>query len=353
MKTKFSLSATRPVRKLALAGLIVGLAGGSPAFSQSVNEDEWYDPTDWFDGNNIEVDDTYDYSVYDYDYDYGLDDTYDYGDDWSVYDTWGDELWDSDYYDSDYWDDYDWYDTYDAIDDDTVVRTYTYTIFTSPADHQSQSGETSSSSASSNQQKSKSQKQSVARLDGTIEGLREMKLKQSSGATGTYTIANIKLENGKNAIVNLGRSSRLENLKLKKGDSIQAVGRRGTIAGKTVFVAQKLKSGEKTIDANPVIRLSDQQIAQKQNEKTVSGTVADVSQSTSRAQNDHTLLNLRLENGQSATVDLGPAASLEKIDLQEGEKVTVRGYTKKSEGRDVLVPTLMKVEGQKISSVSE
>jgi hypothetical protein len=368
MNTKSLLAP--PLPRLALAGLLAGLVTSTQAFAQSYNEDEWYDPTDWFDGNNIEVDDAYDYLPYDFDHDYGFDDSYDYGTDWSRFDRWGTDNWRSDYYDSDYWDDFTWNDSSNAQSNKpqksgqnnaTDAEVYMFTIFAVPvSDNSSDSGSRSSSSKNQDgtANKTKASKsiqasQTVATLSGTIEGLRQMKLKQSSGATGSYTVANIRLDGGKNTIVNLGRSSQLKDLELKKGDPIQALGRAGKIAGKTVFVAHKLKSGGKTIDANPVIRLSDQQIAQQQDQKTIQGTVADVTQSTSRAQNKHTLLNVRLENGQSATVDLGPGASLDKIDLQEGEKVTIRGYTKQTEGREVLVPSLMKVQGQRISSVSE
>lgn len=332
-------------------------------------EDEWYDPTDWFDGNNLEHDDTLNvgtYDAYDYDYDYGFDDAYDYGYDWTSYDnTWGVNDWDDDYYDADYWGDYDWYDTYDTIDGD-IDDTYTYIIY--PRSYSDSSSAQNSTAQSDRSQKG--QKSKVAKLNGTVQGLSKMKLKRPSGAIGTYTIAKVALENGKTTIVNLGRESQLQDVQLKKGDKIQALGRRGQVANETVFVAHKLKANGSTIDANPTIRLTqsnqgqstsgnnpDAQAQQNRDsaQQTIQGTVASVTKAAADASSkqQHTLINLRLENGQSTIVDLGPAASLEKIDLQAGEQVTVRGTQRNMNGRQVLVPDLMRVEGESISAVTE
>lgn len=39
--------------------------------------------------------------------------------------------------------------------------------------------------------------------------------------------------------------------------------------------------------------------------------------------NQRTLVDIKLENGKHTTVDFGPADSLEKIDLEEGDGITV------------------------------
>ncbi len=366
------------------AALAFGLAliAAPPLTAQTYEEDEWYDPTDWFDGNNLEYDDTYDYEAYDYDYDYGYNDVYDYGNDWNdwdAYDTWGVDDWDTDYYDADYWDDYDWYDTYDTIDADPV-DTYTYVIFANPVDGQSQNnaGQRNASSQqnrSGQRDRSMDQAQSeVSRLRGTVEGVRNLNLERSSGAAGTYTVAKVSLENGKSTVVNLGRESQLRDVDLQKGDKIEAIGRRGQVGGETVFVAQKLKAGDQTIEANPAIRLakndasmkgqshrqsgqqtagSRQQSRQDSQLETFQGTVASIDETTITAgTKDHTYVNLQLESGESALVDFGPSADLDKIDLQEGDTVTVKGYTEPSGGREVLMPSLLKVDGERMESIT-
>lgn len=68
--------------------------------------------------------------------------------------------------------------------------------------------------------------------------------------------------------------------------------------------------------------------------------------------NQHTLVNIKLEDGKTSTVDFGPAASLENIGLDEGDSITVRGHKSQVNGREVLVADLLQVDGEKVSSVS-
>ncbi len=388
------------VRRAVLAGILLGFCATAPA---QVNEDEWYDPTDWFDGNNLEYDDTYD-GIYDYDYDY------DYDAAWDGYGTWGTDVWDDDYYDEDYWDNYDWDLTSSSVAASSTPNSSTSgSSASSSSDSQSSSNAGSNSSsgeseaASANQDavlysyvlyvepeqgkqgksseqqagkagKSKTDSQQLARLSGTIEGLRTMDLQRRSGATGKHTIAKIKLENGKSTIVSLGRNSQLDDLQLKEGDKIEAIGGQGRIDGETVFVAHRLKAHGQTIAANPAIRLNQEQLAGTsgqrgqeeqsgagamtgasgaQNQTTLQGEVASVNRaSAGQAENQHTLIDLKLENGRSSTVDLGPAASLEKIGLEQGDQITVRGHSSEVDGRPVLVADLLKIDGEKVSSVS-
>jgi hypothetical protein len=394
------------LRRLSVGGILAGLVCAGPAFAA---EDQWYDPTDWFDGNNIESDDTFD-GYYDYSYDY------DYNGDWNDYDVWGEDNWDADYYDSNYWDRYDWNDSTRTASSSTSSTTgsstsgstagsgtsgssgstaqsgsgstpgdavvYTYVLFAEPVSgqqtqsgQQTRSGQGGSALGSSGKQSGAKQSGQIARFNGTIEGLKTVNLQRRSGATGQHTIAKIKLDNGKTTIVSLGRSSQLQNLNLQAGDKVQAVGRRGMIDGETVFVAHSLRAKGQTIAANPAIRLGRTQTtaqagAQSQQQgqsqagamtgstagqaqASLQGEVERVSRvSAGQNKNQHTLVEIKLENGQTSTVDFGPAASLEKIGLEEGDEITVRGRRSTVGGREVIVADLLKVDGEKVSSVS-
>lgn len=392
---------TSPWKRLSFPGIMLSLVLAVPAFAAPA-EDEWYDPTDWFDGNNIEADDTYD-GYFDYSYPYDDDGDWDRYGEWSGYD-----------YDSEYWDRYDWNDSSSTTSSSTASSStggsstqaqsgssssrsgtagsgsstpdtsvvYTYVLFAEPIagnqqkSGQQKSGQQSSSAAqqsSSGQQASKqSGKNSsqVARLNGTIEGLREMNLRRQSGATGPHTIAKIKLENGKSSVVSLGRSSQLKDLNLQAGDSIQAIGSKGMIDGETVFVAHSLKAKGRMIAANPAIRLKqsqDQQQAQSGqgsqagamtggsagSQTTLTGEVASASRtSLGQGGNQHTFVDLRLANGNNAILDLGPGASIDKIGLDDGDRITVRGRTHEVQGRPVIKVDLLKIDGEKVPSVS-
>ena len=394
MKRNFITRAGR----FTVAGFLAGLVCSAPAFAA---EDQWYDPTDWFDGNNVESDDTYD-GYYDYSYDY------DYDGNWNDYDDWGRDDWNSDYYDSDYWDNYDWSDnartsssrgTASSTSAATSSRTvstsgsknnssqssnqanttdntssandalvYTYILFTEPIASQKQENQADRSQATSGSNQ-RSQQKHIARLSGTVEGLRQMNLQRRSGATGPHTIAKIKLDNGKTTVVTLGRSSQLSDLNLMVGDRIQAIGRKGMIDGETVFVAHSLRAKGQTVAANPAIRLNRTEMSDRHTSRThtqnqaggkanpaqatLQGEVASISRaSMGQSNNQRTLVDIKLENGKSSTVDFGPAASLEKIGVEEGENITVRGRRDTVNGREVIVADLLKVDGEKVSSVS-
>ena len=79
---------------------------------EGLHEEEWYDPSDWFDvDDDIDYEyDWYDYTynypyVYDYDDDYGYwdpyEDEWEYGDDDFVWD----DDWEYDYYTEEWWED--------------------------------------------------------------------------------------------------------------------------------------------------------------------------------------------------------------------------------------------------------
>lgn len=155
-KMKFGLKCWLAAALLAMTPMVTPNAPTNDLAAQEyvpgagyVAEDEWYDPSDWFDGNDVEIEDYYegdadayaDYDevydddyvddYYDYDYDddyyydddslyddyyYGLDDGYDFDDYWDGYEEGYEEGYYDNYYTSDWYDDDvvfdDWYDAY-------------------------------------------------------------------------------------------------------------------------------------------------------------------------------------------------------------------------------------------------
>ena len=73
----------------------------APAYGVEVEDEEWYDPSDWFDGDEVEYEYEDDYDDYDDDYYYDddYDDGYYYDGDYYT-DEWGD---DGDF--AEWWDD--------------------------------------------------------------------------------------------------------------------------------------------------------------------------------------------------------------------------------------------------------
>jgi len=342
--------------RVLLVGASLALIGTLPTLAQDT--DEWFDPTDWFAGQNVKTTGADKYGVYDYGYDYGLGENFDYAE-WSSYGRWGYEVWNANDYDADYWDKQKWVnDTASLEEPEGKARSYviyaaqpqtTKTRDTAERDKQTAKSDerpkqTQAKEAKGAQKQKEDPSSSdqagrkqVARLEGKIDGLRNLQLRRESGAINTYTVAKVRLGNDKTTVVNLGREALVKDLNLKKGDVIESIGRRGKIAGRNVFVAHRLKAGNRTIDANPTIRLSDQ------SQQTLAGTVTEIKKGTS---GEHTLVTLKLDNEETATIDLGPAAATDKIGLEQGERVNVRGRTKDQGNRQILIPDLLKVESE-------
>lgn len=342
-----------------LVGATLALA--SPLTALADKDGEWFDPTDWFDNDNAKAvaSANDDYGVYDYDFNYGLGDDFDYAV-WSNY-----ERWEGKGYEARLWDKQKWSDSTRGLDkpDGDPLR---YTIHADARgkdrddDNRREKERAEKKSSDTKGNLPRAGHKHVAHLEGTVEGLTNVRLSRESGAVSTYTLAKVRLAKNENTVVNLGREALVQDLGLKKGDTIEAIGRRGEIDGQDVFVAHRLKSGNRTIDANPTIRLENEALNDRSKgradrddkrsrrsgkEESVTGTVQQLKQpSASSDQTKHTLVSIELKNGKSTWIDFGPVASLQKIGLDEGDQITVRGRTDKQGGREVLVPDLVKIE---------
>lgn len=339
------------VPRLFLAGATLAFLATAPVSAQSGKSDkssksgkttgEWFDPTDWFDANNAntKVSGSDKYGVYEYDYAYGLGEGFNYSV-WSTY-----ERWDPKNNNARYWDKQDWADTTNRLSRPSG-KPVDFEIHADASRKQRDSGSPKKGSADNQLQEGRKQ---VAHLTGTIEGLRNVELTRESGATNTYTLAKVRLDRKDSTVVALGRAAQVQDLNLKKGDEIESVGRRGTIDGNDVFVAHRLKAGNRTIDAIPTIRLAEQSSKRSaaksdkdKDQETITGTVEQIKKAAGK--NDSTLVELKQRNGRSTTVDFGPAASLQQINLAEGDNITVRGRTQERGDRKLLIPELVKIE---------
>lgn len=335
--------------RLFLAGATLAFFAAAPASAQSGKSEksaksgktagEWFDPTDWFDGRDAKASSSDKYGVYEYDYAYGLGEGFNYAV-WSTYDRW--EPRDQN---TRYWDKQEWEDSTNRLSRPRG-EAVDFVVHAGGERASRDSGSRSNQSSSDRLQEGRKQ---VAHLNGTIEGLRNVQLTRESGATNTYTLAKVRLDRKENTVVNLGRADQVQDLNLKKGDEIESVGRRGTIDGNDVFVAHRLKAGNRTIDAIPTIRLADRgdtrsgsKSDRDKDQETVTGTVEQIKKASGK--NDSTLVELKLRNGRSTTVDFGPAASLEKINLGQGDSITVRGRTQERGDRKLIIPELVKIE---------
>lgn len=221
--------AGRLTRNLALAGILACTALATPRAvadeeyewdpTWGLHEEEWYDPSDWFNED----------SKINYE-DYGYDD--------------------SNYADP-YWDGYDYYGDYgyNYTGYDPAVIGYDYYYQWSPADRswvetQGDKSESDKRSAEAKEQsKDKKQKQidknDVLTMRGTIKDVGKAKTK---GAKKDHTFVVLEASSGKSVLVDFGPKAKLDKVKLEKGDRIQVRGPRTKLGGKYVLVAQQVSA---------------------------------------------------------------------------------------------------------------
>ena len=184
-----------------------------------LHEEEWYDPSDWFnDDNRIDYED------------YGYDDPY---------------------YSDTYWNSYDYYGDYgyDYTAYDPAVVGYDYYYQWSPVDQdwtevEGDKAESDKRSADAKEQsKDKKTKnideKEVVTMRGTIKSVGKAKTK---GAKQDHTFAVIEAGSGKSVLVDFGPKAQLGKVKLEKGNKIQVRGPRTKLDGRFVLVAQQVSA---------------------------------------------------------------------------------------------------------------
>jgi hypothetical protein len=344
-----SFTATLPLLPgILLAAGLCGVLAPSITAQEPANEDEWYDPTDWFDGNNIEWDDTYEpwdegvangYDYFDYGYDY--DSTrYGWHFQWDPIDNQWERAygWFDDYYDYDGNNQYGWHYQWDP-NDKQWDRTYGW--FDEYYDYDSPSRS--------------SQGQNV--LTGTVDSFRRVR-----NVDGSHTLVRLRLEDGRTRVIDLGQNADLAKLSLHQGDRVRIRGQHESYSGRDVFKADALfVDGERrSIPRGQSTQRNDgsgrNQQGQRQDSArqprgnvTFQGQVAGFSVVTPRgAPADHLLVRMRLRDGSWRVVDFGPSAKLGDIGLKKGERVTVRGRSKEMDGQMVLIAQQLHAGGERV-----
>ena len=300
------------------------------AHADPANEDEWYDPTDWFDGNNKESDDTYNYGSYGAGADYYSGGTYPYEDgfyDYTDYD-YGDGYNDAGYRDYGTSNSY-WRDSYD-YDANTT--------------NQNRSQQARQTQDQQNQQRT---------LAGTIEGFREVNVRDRKGAQDRFTVVRLRLRDGRSATVDLGKRLSLRDVNLEKGDYVSVSGRQRMISGQNVILAETIYADgqlRRITRGGQASSGGQQQTAQKQQSRgggqPLQGTVESFRRVNVEGANEtHTLVRLTLENGKPVIVDLGPDETPRSVRMNVGDYVRIRGSWAELNSKPIMRAQSVSVNG--------
>jgi len=385
-------------RKMTLTMLATALIA-SPLAAQSweyetgegFHSEDWWDPTDWFDDEP-----EWQYTDYDYETDFENDQT----GDWAF---WNEEFWEDSfdydykgYANYDFGTHYEWNDQTNSWERDYgPYRTaYDYDpasyaiIYSSVDTNRNRQNQNPSDRANQfNSQKRGDRNTQVGEvkqktLRGTIDGFRHMELGPQGSDRSTFTVAKVKLQDGKNVVVNLGEKQRLNQLDLQTGDRVTMLGALGKIDGEPVYVANKLRYNGRTLDVNRAFtqlnerkmrqyrqgnrnqRFSNDREARSQNQgvatryrsqgnrsqsqrMTLDGTLEGFRNVTFDTRSGDNLVGkLRLENGRAVIVDFGSEYDLADLDLESGDSVRISGQTKRIDGKKILKANTVRINGR-------
>ena len=185
-----------------------------------LHEEEWYDPSDWFnDDGKIDIEDV------------------------------GTFGYDSSYYGGPFWTDYGYYGTYGYDYDDYNASTTGADTYSS-WDPVSQSwvvvGATTEDASKKQREEAKKKagrpkqqidKKDVVTVRGTIAKVGRAKAK---GSDQQHTYAQLNVAKGKNMLVDFGPKSEIGKMDLKKGTKVQVRGPRTKVGGKYILMAQQV-----------------------------------------------------------------------------------------------------------------
>lgn len=356
-------------------------------FTPYYEDDAWYDISEWFDGNDYNPtdeqigvinDEVYDPGVddvdydNDLDYDYGLgyDDDYDaYGTDdygadtdlayddydwydsyyddydaydedwtWYGYDAYEDDDWFYDWYDDGYaswqdWDsdgvfdtkyryfDYDDDGLYDAVltqrdlNDDGEFEDTEYHTFSDTVTAQQRERSEQAATGESQQQQ----------VSGSVNRVKSVLL-----PTGEHMVVELSAR-GSRINVDLGPEQRLDDMEIRRGDRLQVAGPMTKVGDKRVLMAQSvtLDGEERTINRST---------------RQTSGTVASTREAQIRG-NTH-LIALIEQDDQRIAVDLGSPGQGQRIDVRDGDEITVFGPRVKVQDRTILMAQKVEFDGR-------
>ncbi len=93
----------------------------------------------------------------------------------------------------------------------------------------------------------------LTELTGTIGSVDHVDVPGPAGGNAGFTIACINLADGTHAVVSLGHAGRGAPVLVRAEDKVVLLGWRGEVEGRTIFVARRMRVGNRTLDASPVL----------------------------------------------------------------------------------------------------
>lgn len=189
---------------------------------------------------------------------------------------------------------------------------------------------------------------------GEIQGFRHLHLTSANGGRTEHTLVKVSLANGTSAVVDLGPKANLSGLDLNQGDWIWIEATRGRIDERPVLMAQQLEVNGET---HTIVRTRAAQ--EDPGQVTVRGILRDYQEvNLDSAKKDQTFVRIRLQDGRSVIVNLGPEFE-ERFGMtvqgsdRRGDWVMIQGRPETVDGRRVIFADEIFIEGDDADRVDQ
>ncbi len=173
------------------------------------------------------------------------------------------------------------------------------------------------------------------KVDGSIKELKTVKL---AGIDERHVIARIQARDNRTAKVDLGPAKRIREMNIRKGQSISVYGKPGTINEKAMLIAHWLNFDGRRVNIRR---------AQDKNMKFYQGEILKTRTTTFGEQTeDHFMARVRLDNGMTTMVNLGPAKAVQNARIKEGQQFSMLARPVNINGQRALVAEHVAVNDQ-------
>jgi hypothetical protein len=165
------------------------------------------------------------------------------------------------------------------------------------------------------------------RIEGKLAYTQTVQLR---GIKGKELIGRVQTQDGRVAKVALGPQNQLKDLNLQEGDQVTVLGKVGAINDRAMLIAYDVRANGNTIRVNRPPGVQGLRHFSGEIEKTRTAKLRNVDQK-------QTVARVRLDEGPTIDVILGPQSDVQRLNLQQGDEVAFLGYQARLDRRPALV----------------
>ena len=180
--------------------------------------------------------------------------------------------------------------------------------------------------------------------------------KVSSASNPDHVLVRLHMQDGRSRRVCIGPESTLDELGLEEGSQVRIEGFTDRVAGRDVFVATTVRVDDDMVSLQPASWKGGEEHELPRNDgrdgkhAVIRGRIEDVGRvQLDAARDEHTLIKLELQDGRCEIVDLGTRSTLDDFDMDEDDRIVVRGRRDRVNGKPIFRASQIRLDGEKHS----